>query len=125
MAALSGNKKKATSAAAIPRDPLRRPPPIHPGEILREEFLVPLNLSANALALALRVPATRISEIVNERRGITADTAYRLSLYFGMSPDFWMNVQIHYELSLIHQTSFKQIRKEVRPRKDQQQMENE
>ena len=104
---------------------MRRPPPVHPGEILREEFLLPLHLSANALALALRVPATRISEIVNERRGITADTAYRLSLYFGMSPDFWMNMQIHYELSLIHKTSFKQMRKEVRPRKDQPQTENE
>jgi addiction module HigA family antidote len=92
---------------------------MHPGEVLREEFLAPLNLSANALALALRVPSTRISEIVNERRGITADTAYRLSLYFGTTPDLWMNMQISYELSLIHRTSLKQIRKEVRPRTQQ------
>ena len=98
------------------RGKTKRLNPNHPGEMLREEFLVPLNLSANALALALRVPATRISEIVNERRGITADTAYRLSLYFGTSPDFWMNLQIHYELKLIQDTSLKQIRKEVRPR---------
>ena len=69
--------------------------------MLREEFLIPLNLSANALALALRVPATRISEIIKERRGITADTACRLSLYFGTTPDYWMNMQIHYELRLI------------------------
>ncbi len=103
----------------VDRDKTKRLSSVHPGEMLREEFLVPLNLSANALALALRVPATRISEIVNERRGITADTAYRLSLYFGTSPDFWMNLQIHYELSLIQDTSLKQIRKEVRPRNKQ------
>ena len=100
------------------REPVRRSAPVHPGEMLRQEFLLPLNLSANALALALRVPATRISEIVNERRGITADTAYRLSVYFGTTPDFWMHMQIHYELSVLQSTSSKQIRKEVRPRKN-------
>ncbi len=67
--------------------------PVHPGE-MREEFMVPLGLSANALALALRVPSIRIGEIVAERRSIGADTAYRLARYFGMSVQFWMNLQI-------------------------------
>ncbi len=75
-------------------------PPIHPGEMLREEFMVPLGLSANALALALGVSATRIGEIVNERRGISGDTAIRLGEYFRMGPEFWMNLQTHYELEL-------------------------
>jgi len=74
--------------------------PIHPGEILREEFLVPLNLSANALAIALGVPAPRINDIARERRGITADTALRLSRYFGTSAEFWMGLQADYDLRL-------------------------
>jgi addiction module HigA family antidote len=65
-----------------------RRPPVHPGEMLREEFLVPMELSANRLAMELRVPVTRISEIVNGRRGISADTGLRLERYFGMSADF-------------------------------------
>ncbi len=73
-------------------------PPIHPGEMLREEFLVPMGLSANALAIAIGVPATRIGEIVNERRGISADTAIRLGRYFHMSAEFWMNIQSDYDL---------------------------
>ena len=72
--------------------------PIHPGEILREEFLVPLELSANRLATALDVPANRITELVAERRNITADTALRLSIVFGTTPEFWMNLQQAYEL---------------------------
>ena len=67
--------------------------PIHPGEILREEFLVPLNLSANALAIALGVPAPRINDVARERRGITADTALRLARYFGTSAEFWRPVR--------------------------------
>ncbi len=67
---------------------------IHPGEFLREDFMKPLALSTNALALALRVPSTRVSEIVHERRGITADTAIRLGIYFGTTPNFWMNMQL-------------------------------
>jgi antitoxin HigA-1 len=74
--------------------------PIHPGEILREEFLVPLNLSANALAIAVGVPAPRINDVVRERRGITADTALRLSRYFGTSAEFWMGLQADYDLRL-------------------------
>lgn len=67
--------------------------PIHPGEILREEFPVPLRLSANALAVKLKVPASRINDIVRERRAVTPDTALRLSRYFGTSPEFWMDLQ--------------------------------
>jgi antitoxin HigA-1 len=70
-----------------------RLPPIHPGEILREEFLSPLGMSAHQLAMALRVPATRINDIVNEKRGITADTALSLPRYFGTTARFWMNMQ--------------------------------
>ena len=72
--------------------------PIHPGEILREEFLLPLGLSANALSLALRVPATRIHEVVRQRRGITSDTALRLARYFNTTPQFWLNLQTNFNL---------------------------
>ncbi len=92
-----------------------RMPPLHPGEMLREEFMIPLGLSANALAIALRVPATRISEIVNERRGITADTALRLGRYFRMTPEFWMNLQSHYDLESARDTVEAEIRKVVTP----------
>lgn len=92
-----------------------RIPPLHPGEMLREEFMVPLGLSANALALALRVPATRISEIVNERRGITADTALRLGRYFRMTPEFWMNLQSSYDLESARDEVETEIRKVVTP----------
>ena len=72
--------------------------PIHPGEILREEFLVPLGLSASALALELKVPAPRINDVVRERRAVTPDTALRLSRYFGTSPEFWMDLQTAFDL---------------------------
>jgi len=71
--------------------------PIHPGEILREEFLVPLGLSANALALGLQVAAPRINDIVRERRAVTADTALRLAQFFGTSAEFWMGLQADYD----------------------------
>jgi antitoxin HigA-1 len=71
----------------------------HPGEILQEEYLVPLGLSARALAQAIGVPPNRLSEIVAERRGITADTAMRLARYFRTTPEFWMNMQSGYDLS--------------------------
>lgn len=73
---------------------------IHPGEILNEEFLKPLGISQNRLAMELRVPARRINEIVLERRGITADTALRLSAFFGNSAEFWMTLQEDYELRI-------------------------
>src|SRR5215469_12367620 len=90
--------------------------PVHPGEMLHEEFMKPLSLSINALALELHVPVTRVSEIVNERRGITADTALRLARYFGTSADFWMNIQKDYELILARKRSFRTIQKQVRRR---------
>lgn len=73
-------------------------PPVHPGEVLKEEFMKPLGLSANALARAIRVPANRISAIVNGDRGITADTALRLAKALGTTPDFWLNLQKQYDL---------------------------
>ena len=73
-------------------------PPVHPGEVLKEEFMKPLGLSANALARAIRVPANRISAIVNADRGITADTALRLAKALGTTPDFWLNLQKQYDL---------------------------
>ena len=93
----------------------------HPGEMLREEFMVPLGISANKLALKTGMPATRISEIIHERRGVTADTAMRLARYFGMSPQFWLNLQVTYELSKVQVKFGAQIRREVKPlkRKDE------
>lgn len=91
---------------------------IHPGEFLREDFMKPLSLSINALALALRVPATRISEIVNERRGITADTAIRLGVYFGTTPNFWMNMQMAYEMAVAERELKPKIDREVKRRID-------
>jgi addiction module HigA family antidote len=93
-----------------------RLPPIHPGEILREEFLVPLGMSANQLALALRVPATRINDLVNEKRGITADTALRLSRYFGTTSRFWMNMQTSWELEVAEDQLGLAVEREVLPR---------
>lgn len=75
-------------------------PPVHPGEILREEYMKPFNLSANALATALGVTAARVNEIANERRGITADTALRLAAYFGTDAQSWLNLQKNYELEV-------------------------
>lgn len=72
--------------------------PIHPGEVLREDFLVPMGLSAHALAMAVAVPAPRINDIVREKRGVTADTALRLARYFGTSAEFWMGLQTDYDL---------------------------
>ncbi len=74
-------------------------PPVHPGEILREDLMAPLELSINRLARDLRVPVTRMSEIVNGRRRITADTALRLARYFGMTPEFWINLQMSRAMS--------------------------
>ena len=74
--------------------------PLHPGEILLEEFLKPMNLSQNRLALDIRVPARRINEIVHGKRRITADTALRLAKYFKMSPQFWLGLQMDYDLDV-------------------------
>ena len=90
-------------------------PPLHPGEMLREDFMKPLGLSANQLAIALRVPVTRISEIVRERRGITADTALRLARYFNMSPEFWMRLQMDFDLESAADAVQSVIHEEIRP----------
>lgn len=90
-------------------------PPIHPGEILREEFLIPMGMTSNALALALRVPATRINDIVRERRAITPDTALRLSRYFGVSAEFWMNLQTAYDLRIMRLQALATIERDVLP----------
>ena len=90
-------------------------PPVHPGEILLEEFLKPMSISQYRLAESIRVPARRINEIVLEKRGITADTALRLSRFFGNSAQFWMNLQTRYELESARDLSASIIDREVRP----------
>jgi len=94
----------------------RRLPPIHPGEILREDFMVPLGISMNKLALDLRVPVTRVAEIVHERRGITPDTALRLGRYFNTSARFWLNAQAAYDLEVAQDEMQTTIEREVQPR---------
>ncbi|HEY8011137.1 MAG TPA: HigA family addiction module antitoxin [Rudaea sp.] len=94
--------------------PVNRMRPVHPGEILREDFLAPLDMSANALAVALSVPATRIHEIVNERRGISADTAERLARYFGGDAVSWLNLQATCDLKTL--PTRKEILRRVEPR---------
>lgn len=89
-----------------------------PGEMLREEFLAPLNLTANALALALHVPANRITAILNAQRAVTADTAMRLGRYFGTSARFWLNLQQAHDLSLARMKLAKKIEREVAPREE-------
>jgi addiction module HigA family antidote len=90
-------------------------PPIHPGEILRGEFMKPRGLSQNALARALNVPPRRINEIVLEKRGITADTALRLARFFGTSAELWTGLQADYDLRLARQAKEKQITRDVEP----------
>jgi antitoxin HigA-1 len=90
--------------------------PIHPGEILREEYLNPLGMSANALAMALKIPAPRINDIVREKRGITPDTALRLARYFVNTPEFWLNLQTAYDLRVTKQKAITEIEREVLPR---------
>ncbi|MDQ7727298.1 HigA family addiction module antitoxin [Halomonas sp. SpR8] len=89
--------------------------PIHPGEILREEYLEPLEMSVNALSKALHVPATRMNEIVRENRGITADTAMRLARYFGTSERFWLNLQTEYALRQAQISKADQVAREIEP----------
>jgi antitoxin HigA-1 len=88
--------------------------PIHPGEILREDFMKPARLTAHRLAMELHVPATRIAEIIHERRAITADTAIRLGRYFKTAPRFWLNLQTAYDLETIEDAALAQIEREVR-----------
>ena len=90
-------------------------PPIHPGEILSEDFIKPLDLSMNKLALDLHVPVTRIAEIVHRERSITADTALRLARYFNTSPQFWLNLQRDYDLQITEDAKLGEISRDVRP----------
>jgi antitoxin HigA-1 len=90
-------------------------PPVHPGEILREEFMIPLGLSSNALARAIGVTPARVNEIVRERRGISADTALRLARFFGTDVQSWMNLQSHYDLQCAEDAAGRLIQK-ITPR---------
>ena len=87
---------------------------IHPGEIIKEEYLEPLNMSANALAIALRVPAPRINDVIRQKRGISIDTALRLARYFNTTPQFWLDLQISYDLKMAKQNMTK-IENEIIP----------
>lgn len=89
--------------------------PIHPGEILREEYLIPLGMSANALSIELRVPAPRINEVVRERRSITTDTALRLAHFFNTTPQFWLNLQTSFDLKQAQILVGEKIAHEIHP----------
>jgi addiction module HigA family antidote len=93
----------------------RKLKPVHPGEILSEEFMKPLGLSMNKLALDLRVPVTRIAKIVHQRRAITTDTALRLGRYFKTTPVFWMNLQVRYDLEAVEDEQAGKIARDVQP----------
>lgn len=93
----------------------RKLKPVHPGEILREEFMAPIGLSMNRMAMDLRVPVTRIADICSERRGITADTALRFARYFGNSPAFWMNLQTRYDLEIAEDEIAAKVERDVQP----------
>ncbi len=90
--------------------------PTHPGEVLLEDFLKPLNMSANALAMELRVPVSRIAEITKAQRAVTAETALRLARYFGTTPEFWIRLQGKYDLALASDTKAAIIDRAIRPR---------
>jgi addiction module HigA family antidote len=94
----------------------KRLPLIHPGEILRDDFLVPMKISVYTLAQAIKVPRSRVNDIVLGRRGITADTAFRLARYFDTTPDFWINLQARYDLDAAERKLRRRIDREVRPR---------
>ena len=93
----------------------RKLKPVHPGEILREEFMKPLGLSMNRMAMDLRVPVTRIAEIVAERRSVTADSALRFARYFNNSPTFWMNLQSRYDLEVAEDEIAAKVERDVQP----------
>jgi antitoxin HigA-1 len=95
-----------------PKNNLR---PIHPGEVLREDYLKPLSLSANALSQALKVPASRINDIVLERRGVTVDTAMRLVRYFGGDVQSWMNLQTAYDIKIADKALSRKLERDIVP----------
>jgi addiction module HigA family antidote len=92
--------------------------PIHPGEILLEDVLKPLNMSVNQLAKSLAVDAARLNDIVRGRRGISADTALRLSRYLGTTAKMWLNLQVDYDLRVAQQSKMRQIERAIKPRSD-------
>jgi addiction module HigA family antidote len=102
---------------SIPMNPSRRPPPIHPGEFLREDYLPELSLHVDEFAQQLHIPLTELEDVLSERRGISSDLAYRLALYFQTSPEFWTNLQTAYELNTIYHSRLDEITREVRPRR--------
>ncbi len=94
----------------------RRRPPVHPGRVLKLDLLVPIGISINRLAKELHVPANRLSQIVQGKRGITADTSLRLARYFGFTPEYWLNMQAHYDLEITRRKSTRNIEREIKPR---------
>jgi addiction module HigA family antidote len=94
----------------------KRLPPVHPGEILQDEFLAPMRLSVYMLARVIKVPRSRVNDIVLGRRGVTVDTAFRLARYFGTTPDFWINLQSRYDLDAAERKIRRRIEREVTPR---------
>ncbi len=101
-----------TKSIPAPKNGMR---PVHPGEVLREDYLKPLGMSANALSVALKVPASRINDIVLERRGITVDTAMRIVRYFGGDVQSWMNLQTAYEIKMAEKLLAKKVFAEIQP----------
>jgi antitoxin HigA-1 len=93
----------------------RKIKPVHPGEILREEFMIPFGLSKKKMATDLRVPVTRIADIVNEKRGITADTALRFARYFNNTASFWMNLETRYDLEVAEDEIAANVERDVLP----------
>jgi addiction module HigA family antidote len=106
-------KSPSSTTTSRARRSARRVPLSHPGEILLEEFLAPAGISQYALAKAISVPPRRINEIVHGLRGISADTALRLGRYFGMEPEFWMNLQSHYDMEVAKDTLAGRLEREV------------
>jgi antitoxin HigA-1 len=94
----------------------RRLPPVHPGEILRDEFLAPMGISVYELAHAIKVPRSRANDIVRGRRALSTDSAIRLGRYFGTTPEFWINLQARYDLDVADRTVRRKIEQEVTPR---------
>ena len=90
-------------------------PPVHPGEVLHEDYLIPMGISQNRLALSMRVPPNRISEIIQCKRAITAKTALRLARAIGTSPDFWLNLQMYYDLRIAEESLAGVLEREVIP----------
>jgi len=91
-------------------------PPVHPGVVLKADLLDPSGMSINRLAKELHVPANRLSQIVQGKRGITADTSLRLARYFGFTHEYWLNLQTHYDLEIIRRESIRRIEREIKPR---------